>query len=485
MTKLCLTPSEGPDTLVQMKVVIVGAGAVGLQIARQLIDEKKDVVLIEQDAERARVATNRLDCMVINRPGNSLDALREAGAESSDFFIAVTDSDEVNLISCVLAGGTEGRPFKVARVRNIDYTRTPVTEQGFLGIDYIVNPEVVAAQAIIRTIEHGATSDIMFFERSRAQMRHLTVDADSPLVDRKLSDISKSFDVTFLVAVVIRDTSFIIPSGDTIIRIGDILYVVATEDTFESLFERLGTEKMQLRRVVIVGGGKIGAMIAEHLMDGQRKTSGVIRRLMTVFAEQRRRSVKVIDRDYARCKELSRSLPGALVINADVSDEGVFEEEHFANSDLIISVTGDQELNLVTAVYAKTLGIKRSVALVGKTNYTRIASQLGIDVPVSQKNSVVNAILKVIRTGSVRSVHAISDGTLDAMEISVDAESAAAGKRIQEVRLPEDSLIVSVLRGDETVIPRGGSVLNGGDHLIVIARTEHIERIQSTFAAVS
>ena len=468
-----------------MKVVIVGAGAVGLQIAKQLIDEKKDVVLIEQDTERARIAANRLDCIVINKPGNSLDALREAGTENADFFIAVTDSDEVNLISCVLAGGENSAPFKVARVRNIDYSNTPIADEGFLGINFVVNPEVVAAQAIIRTIEHGAISDIMFFEQSKAQMRHLMVEADSPIVDRKLSDIGQAFGVTFLVAVILRENNFIIPSGDTVLHTGDILYIVATEESFDVLYDRIGTEKMDLRRVVIVGGGKIGAMIAAHLLDGRKKSQGVIKRLMKVFSEERRRSVKIIDRNYARCKELTQQLPGALVINADVSDEGVFEEEHFANSDLIISVTANQELNLVTAVYAKTLGIKRSIALVSKTNYTRIASQLGIDVPVSLKNSVVNTILKLVRKGSVRSVHSISEGSLEVMEISVDNHSVAAGKRISDVRLPEGALVVSVLREDETIIPDGEYVLQGGDHIIVIARTEFIERIQALFTSVS
>ncbi|MCK4513735.1 MAG: NAD-binding protein, partial [Spirochaetaceae bacterium] len=285
-----------------MKVVIVGAGAVGLQIAKQLIDEKKDVVLIEQDPERARIAANRLDCMVINKPGNNLDALRDAGTVNADFFIAVTDSDEVNLISCVLAGGESSALFKIARVRNIDYSNTPIAEEGFLGINFVVNPEVVAAQAIIRTIEHGAISDIMFFERSKAQMRHLLVEAGSPVADRRLSDIGHAFGVTFLVAILLRDNNYIIPSGETVLHPGDILYIVATEKNFEVLYDKLGTEKMDLRRVVIIGGGKIGAMIAAHLLEVQKKPQGVIRRLMKVFSEERRRSVKIIDRDYVRCK---------------------------------------------------------------------------------------------------------------------------------------------------------------------------------------
>ena len=466
-----------------MRVVILGAGAVGTQIAKQLVEEKKDVVLIEKDPEQARLASNRLDCMVINKEGNNVETLRDAGMATADVFIAVTNSDEMNMISCALVEHEFSVPFKIARVRSLDYANSAAAERGFLGIDYIVNPEIVAAQTIIRTIEHGAVSDIMLFEQSNAQMRHLTVDPGSPMADKNLNDIARSMGIRFLVAVVLRDNEFIIPSGGTVINAGDILYVVATEDNFDRLYERMGKRKMELRRVVIVGGGKIGSMVASYLLEDQKKESGVVRRLVSMLARERKRSVKVVERDYARCKELSQEIPGALVINADISDEGVFEEEHFANSDLVIAATGNQELNIVTAVYAKTLGIKRTVSLVTKTNYIRVASQLGVDVPVSVKNSMVNSILKLVRRGNVRSVHSIPEGDLEVLEISVDPGSEADGKSIGDMKLPQGALIVSVLRNEETFVPDGTYLVRGGDHVIVIARLESIERIQTLFTA--
>jgi trk system potassium uptake protein TrkA len=240
---------------------------------------------------------------------------------------------------------------------------------------------------------------------------------------------------------------------------------------------------MELRRVVIVGGGKIGSTVAAYLLEDQKKPQGVVKRLVRLLGRERKRSVKLVERDYARCKQLSQDLPRALVINADISDEGVFEEEHFADSDLVIVATGDQELNIVTAVYAKTLGIKRSISLVNKTNYIRVASQLGVDVPVSVKNSMVNSILKQVRRGNIRSVHSIPEGDLEVMEISVDGSSEADGKRIEEIKLPQGALVVSVLRDEETFVPDGSFQVRGGDHVIVIARLESIERIQALFMA--
>lgn len=467
-----------------MKVVIVGAGAVGLQLAKQLVEEKKDVVLIEQDSERARLASNRLDCLVVNRPGNSLEALREAGVESAEYFIAVTDSDEVNMIACVLVASEFDVPHKIARVRNIDYSSSRVAEHGTIGIDYVVNPEIVAAQAIIRTIEHGAISDIMLFEQSTVQMRHLTVDSGSVFSNRSLAEFASTSDIPFLVAAVLRDNHYLVPSGQTVIQPGDILYVVATEKNFNKLYALTGRRKTGIRKVVIVGGGKIGSMVAAYLMEGKHRPAGLFRRLVESFGEERRRSVKIIDRDYERCKALSRQLPGALVIHADISDEGVIEEEHFENSDLVIAVTSNQELNIVSAVYAKKLGITRSIALVNKTTYTRIATQLGIDVPVSLKNSMVNTILKYIRRGNIKNVHSISEGAVEVIEVSVDGRSIAVGKRIRDLRLPAGSLVVSVLREEDSFVPDGSYVLQADDHIIVISRIETIEKIQEVFTAV-
>lgn len=468
-----------------MKVVIVGAGAVGMQIARQLIDEKKDVVLIEPNPDRARLASNRLDCMVLMREGNSVDALREAGTDGADFFIAVTDSDEVNLISCALVESEFSVACKIARVRNVDYTTSRVVENRFLGIDYILSPETVAARTIIRSIEQGAVSDIVLFEQSNVQMRHLTVAPGSEFANRSLSQIGATVELNFLVAIVLRANRYIIPSGRTVIQAGDILYVVATQDGFGKLYQRLGMRPAQMRRIVIIGGGKIGQMIGSYLLEGRGRDTSLARRLFGALKQEHRRSVKIIDWDYARCKELTQLLPGALVMHADISDEGVLEEEHMADSDLVIAVTGNQELNIVSAVYAKSLGVRRTIALVNKTNYTRIASQLGIDVPVSVKNSMVNSILKLIRSGNVKSIHSIPEGDLEVLQVVVDGGSSAVGREIREIKLPQSSLIVSVLRAEEAFVPHGTYRLQAGDHIIVIARLEHIEQIQGVFTSAA
>lgn len=465
------------------KVVIVGAGAVGFQLAKQLVSENKDVVLIEKDPEVARLVGNKLDCMVVTGEGNKIETLRRAGAEGARYFISVTDSDEVNMIACGLVSSEFNVDYKVARVRSVEYTATKISQKGFLGIDYVVNPEIEAARAIIRSIEHGAVSDIMLFESSDVQIRNLTVDRHSPLQNKSLVEIDDLMDVSFLVALLLRHNRFIIPSGDTVIQEGDILYIAANEGVFDKLYSTLGKQKSGLRKVIIVGGGNIGTLVAESLL-GEKRAQGVVRKLLTSFSPAYgKRSVKIVERDYKRCKELADKFHEGLVINADVSDEGIFEEEHFSNSDLIIAATENQELNIVTAIYAKTFGIKRSIALVNKGNYTNIATHLGIDVAVSLKNAMVNTILKYIRRGNVRSVHSISDGQMEVLELNVEQKSRVVGKRISDLPLPKDSLIVSISRGADTIIPDGRNSVMADDHIIIIAQKAKAEKIEALFTA--
>ena len=467
------------------KVVIVGAGAVGFQLAKQLISENKDVVLIEKDPDVARLVANKLDCMVVTGEGNKIETLRRAGTEGAQYFISVTDSDEVNMIACGIVSSEFKVDFKVARVRSVEYAATKISQKGFLGIDYVVNPEIEAARAIIRSIEHGAVSDIMLFESSDVQIRNLTIDRHSPFRDKSLIDIDQMVDFSFLVAIILRNNRFLIPSGETVIQEGDILYVAANGENFDKLFAKLGKHKSGLRKVIIVGGGNIGTLVAQSLL-GEKKEHGLVRKLLSSFnPSYGKRSVKIVERDYQRCKELADEFHEGLVINADISDEGIFEEEHFINSDLVIATTDNQELNIVTAIYAKSFGIKRSVALVNKGNYSNIATHLGIDVAVSLKNSMVNTILKYIRRGNVRSVHSISDGQMEVLELNVETKSPSAGKRISDLPLPKDCLIVSISRGSETIIPEGRNICMEGDHIIVIAKKSKTDKIEAMFTAAS
>jgi trk system potassium uptake protein TrkA len=468
-----------------MKAFIVGAGAVGFQIARQLIAENRDVVVIERDATVAEYVNNRLDCMVVNDYGNNVEVLRRAGCDSADFFISVTGSDEINMIACAMASSEFERPRTIARVRNIDYSSTRMSRKSFMGIDYIVNPEIEAATALTRAIERGAMSDVMLFEETHVQIRSVTVDQNSIFRDKTLEEVSANVRVTFLVAVVLRQQDYIIPSGNTLIREGDVLYIVATEKNFEYLFSILGKHRQALNKVIIVGGGRIGTQVAEHLIYMRKNEGRVFRRLVNSMAHAPAKSIKFVERDYAKCKQLTERFPEALTINADISDEGVFEEEHFQNSDLVVATTDNQEMNIVTAIYAKSMGIKRAVVLVNKASYVKVASNLGIDVAVSLKHSTVNSILKFIRSGNVRSVHSISDGKVEIIEISVDEQSRTAGKKIQDIKLPRNALIVSVIRNKEHIVPSGNFAIEPHDRLIVIANKEHIDFVQELFSPSS
>lgn len=461
-----------------MKVVIVGAGAVGYQLARQLISEKRDVVLVEKNADVAGRVADSLDCLVITGEGTNLESLRRAGTDTADYFVAATDSDEVNMIACGIVSAEFEVKARIARVRSVDYHTSRLSEKRFLGIDYVVNPETEAANAIIRAVDFGAVSDIMAFEQSSVQIRTIVVERDGPLAGHTLNHLSGVLPGTFLVAVLVRDNRYLIPSGDTRLALGDILYTVANEADFERIFHALGKARSSLKRVVLVGGGRIGRQVAESLLAHERRSlfTRVARRL-----SGEKRELKIVERDYQKAKQLNERFPGALVINADISDDTAYQEELFAKSDLLIAATDNQELNIVTGLYAKSLGVKRTVALVNHTGYAPIAAQLGIDVPVSQKNAMVTTMLRLIRSSSIRSVHTISDGKIEAIELTVRAESRAVGTAIRDLPLPHDTLIVALEREGASLVPGGNHVIRAEDHLVIVAKKEHADRIQDLF----
>lgn len=470
-----------------MKAVIAGGGTVGSQLATQLVSEGLDVVLIEQNAERARVLANRLDCLVVTGGCNNLEVLRKASIEEASYFIAVTTSDEINMIACGLVSSEFHVGMKIARVRTFDYSSTAISSKSFLGIDRVVNPELEASREIVRSVDLGAISDVIEFRNSPLQMRSISVVAGSSLAGLSLHDASNRFEMPFLVGVIVRKRSYLIPDGNTVIQEGDQLFAVAGDEDFRQLFDRLGKNRRPLEKVVIVGGGKVGRLVLQHLMrhdhPGGGRDAGA--RVRSVFRSHRRR-IQVVEQDYEKCKELSAAYPDILVTNADISDESVFQEEHFSDADLLISTTENQELNMVTALYARSLGVKRSVVLVNNSSYVSICGQLGIDVAVSLKNSVVDTIISTIRHGTgevINTVRSISDGTVEVLELNVGGGSRVVGRPLSEVRIPKDSLIMAVSRKGNTFVPNGDSVLEAGDTVVAIARHDQFDKLELAFKA--
>jgi len=466
-----------------MKIVIVGAGNVGIQIARQLIEENKDVVLIDRDPEKIKFAQNSLDCMVVHGEANSRQILETAGIADADFFISVTESDELNMIACGLVSSEFTVPYKIARVRNIDYSDSRISDKPFLGIDYVVNPEIEAARAITRSVEHGATSDIMYFEDSSFQMRTLLAGPDSFFSEKTVKEVKESLGLDFIIAVVLRDNDYIIPSGNTVIRTGDTLYVIGEQETLEAIFSWAGKHRVDLKRVIVVGGGRIGSYVARDLLNKTPlggKTS-VTKLFRNLFTSRTARRLVIIEKDYETSKNLAEQFPEALVINDDISNEGVLEDGDFLKYDLLIAVTENQELNLVTSLYAKSLGIDRTIALVNKNNYLNIAANLQIDTTISLSNTMVNTVLKFVRRGNIKNVHAISGGKLEIIEVSCDEDSSFFGKKIKDLKLPHDTLIIFISNGQENIIPHGDYTIQSGDHIVLITRKESIKKLDKMF----
>lgn len=458
-----------------MDVVILGAGNVGFNLAKQLIGEGKDVVLIEKDAKRAEHASTNLDCMVINEVGNNLSTLAKAGIETAGYFIGVTNNDEVNMISCAMVANNFNVPCKIARVRNIDYSGTDGMQQQFLGIDYVVNADIEVARSITSAVERGAVSDIVFFKKTDLQMRSITVDPESSVNNKTIEEIRRMVQEHFLVAGVVRQNDYIIPSGTFRIHENDKMYLIAGESEFKQIFPHLGKVKKTLNKITLVGGSRIGQYVTEALLQDQQSRFPFLSRLFRSMKSSTRR-INIIESDYDNCKILSDRFEDAMVIHADISDENFTEEDYFADSDLVIATTDNQELNIVNAVYAKTVGARRTIALVNRSHYVNVATSLGIDVVISPVHSMVNTILKYIDEKSSRSVHNITGGNIDVIEISVEANSKVAGKKIQELKLPANSLIVSLTRNGENIIPSGNMTLEPGDFLIVIARKESLPK---------
>jgi len=462
-----------------MRVLIVGAGQTGTQLARYLVEEKHDVSLIESDEETARHISNRIDCLVLRDTGTRIESLEEAGIAKADALVCLTESDEKNMIICGLAASRYPKLVKIARVRNDEYTM-------LMGIDRFVHPDIEAARAVLNVLPHGASGNILRFPGTPFELGSVNIEKGSALDGLSLVDFRPLVQGEGLIALVEREQACFLPSGSTKIKAGDRIHVLVRENNMDQVFHLAGRKETLLKHIGIVGGSRIGGLIAEGLLAPQdifnvNKSRKGIPLLKSLIPKSSRRVI-IIEENYAVCKDLSARFPEALILNEDISDENFIAEQSMGDLDLIIAATDNQELNIITATYLKSLGVRRTIALVSSSSHETIAHKLGVDVAVPVESVVVDSILSHLMGKVIHGIHSLADGSVGIIEVEIGLDSPAAEKAITEFRLSGGGLVLLVNRGGTSFIPRGDYVFKPADKMIVIAKNGSEGEIDEFFS---
>jgi trk system potassium uptake protein TrkA len=476
---------------------------VGTRLAAYLIHEKHDVALVETDEERVLHTSNRLDCLVLHDDGKSPSALEDAGIARADALVCATDSDEANIVICGIAGTYRRQILKIACVRNREYLalndpsrggNVPRSKSPSLDIDFFVHPDVETARAAMNAIDHGAMGDVLSFDDSDYELGSIVVAKNSALDGLSLRNYREAVPGETLVTLVERDGKSFLPDGSTVLKKGDRVRILAEGDDMRRVFELGGSSEYTLDRIGIAGGGGAGRLIAEGLLRDNGSmldfagSSGLPRRkkasaadVFKRFVKKSKRSVTLIENDYALCNELAADFPDALVLNEDVSDESFVAEESLNNLDLIITATEEQESNIITALYLKSRGVKRAIAMVKNDGYSSIARGLGVDVAISVKSVVVDAILSRLIGGGVTGVHRLGSGSIDVFEMEIKAGMPVVDRSIADFHVKSGSLLMNVNRGGKSFIPRGDYVFRAGDRIVVAVKSSGEKQLEKFF----
>lgn len=444
-----------------LKVIIVGAGEVGFNIAKRLAMENKEVVVVDRNASALRRIVEVLDVQTVEGSGSSPKVLDAAGIRKADVLLAVTDSDEINIIACIFAKTLAPDIIKLARIRNDEYRE--YGEQmimDILNVDMVINPDVEAVKTIEQLISLPDAEEVNEFADGRIKLIGLRT-SESPLIGRRLMNLREAVgEIPLIVAAIIRDDTLIIPSGDDVIMTGDLVYFVCRERDIQAVMSHFGSETKPVRNVLIIGGGDIGLRLAQIL---ERK-GGL--------------HVKIIERDEERCDHLAQALHKTVVLCGDGTDQDLLLEENVKGMDVVISVTGDEENNILTSLLAKNLGAPKAITRIDKGAYFPLVRAIGIENTVSPRLSAVHTILRFMRRGKVLSTTSIQGDQAEALEAIAQENSDIAGKALKDLNLPRGSLVLSIQRGEEVVFPTGDSVIHPQDRILILSTRKHLEAVE-------
>ncbi|MFB3110087.1 MAG: Trk system potassium transporter TrkA [Acidimicrobiia bacterium] len=443
-----------------MRIIIVGAGAVGSYLAERLSAEGQDVVVIEYDEKRATQLQESIDALVLTGNGASKHLLEEAEADKSDLLIAVSNSDGANVLACFTA--TElGTKTTIARIED------PELREGAdrLGVDVVIDPSATTAEELVSIVGIGGASEVIQFADGKLVMVGGIVSPNAAITDGPLRDLRiRQAEWGWVVAALVRDGRTIVAHGDTVVRAGDHALLMTTDDRVAEATRILGLKRRNLDRAIIMGGTRLAELTADAMSE-----AGV--------------SVVIVEEDMDRCSDLASHHPQALVICGDPTDPDVLGDLDLGPKDVAIGLTGWDEVNLLGCLVAKASGAGMAISRFNRISYVGLLSGLGIDAAVSSRLMAASAILRFVRKGKVEQVATFSDTDAEALEIEVSAGSEACNKTLFDLNLPVGVIIGGISRDGTTFVPDGSTVVRSGDHIIFFSLPRDIEESIALFTA--
>lgn len=438
-----------------MNIIVVGCGKIGTTILSSLVAEGHNVVALDSNPNTINEITNLYDAIGICGNGNDCDTLSEAGVEKAELFVAVTGSDEFNMLSCFLARRM-GAKHTIARIRNPEYNDQNL---GFikkqLGLSMAINPDLLAAQELFNILKLPSAAKIETFSRRDFEMIELKLRQESVLDGVSLIELRKKYDVKLLVCVVQRDNEVFIPDGSFVLKSGDKIGITATTSEILRFLKMLGVMQKQARNIMILGGSRTAYYLSKMLM-GIGNT------------------VKIVEKDHKRCIELSETLPNAVIINGDGAGQELLNEEGLSSMDAFISLTGMDEENILISFYAAAQNVPKVISKVNRDEFMYLAEKIGLDCTISPKNIISDILVRYARAlenslgSNVETLYQIMDGKAEALEFNIVADSAVTEIPLKDMKLKPNTIIAGIMRGRRVIIPSGDDLILPEDKVVII-----------------
>ena len=449
-----------------MKLIICGAGQVGWQIAKHLASENNDITVIDKDFELVRRLTNSLDVAGVAGLASHPHILERAGAKDADMIIAVTLSDEVNMVVCQVAHSVFSIPRKIARVREQSYLAVDYSDlyrAEHMPVDFIISPEKEVANAAIKRLQSPAAFETESFLDGSAQLIGLKLAADCAVLETPLRQLSELFSTLEAIVVGIRrNRKLFIPSPEDQLFAGDEVYIFCAQDDVKRIFEIFGKVEESSERIIVIGGGNVGLEVALQLENN--------------FSQYH---VKIIEKSRKRAEKIADKLEKTIVLNGDGLDLDLLEEANIDKVDAVLAITDDDKTNMLSCTRAKASGCSTTIALVNEPSLTSLLSPMGVDGFISPRTTTVSSILQHIRQGLVKAVYSIGDAEAEVIEAQVLGTSSLAGQAVREIKWPKGSILGVIKINGETLIPKGDTKIQEGALITIFALSKDIPDIEA------